>query len=404
MSVPATRRAIPVMCVALMLNMIGFSNYGAVLPSIIHDLGLTPSQAGFAGGIFFLSYAIASPICSVLTDMIDPKRIYLAGCAAGVAGGLCFPWLDGSYGALLAARVLSGLCMAGTYIPGMTLLGAAMPEANRGRAISLYTSCLTLGTSASFASAALLRMAGGWNDAFLGAAVACCVALVGVGGLMGGREGRPGGVAALLANLRVVVRNRTVLLYSLASAGNAWEAMAFRVWWIALLVFSSGRPGNEWGLAVDFALLSALAGPLGMPVAAWVAARAEAAARRGRRERVIAMAAFSSVVAGLVLIAGLDLPLWAVFLLSLAYQCAGFSDAGSLPVGIMAQVAPSARGAVLAVQVTLTNAGSFIGAWVCGVVLAAGGGTGSVTAWRCCLAAMLSASAVSAVAMMRVRK
>ncbi len=398
------RRAIPVMCVALMLNMIGFSNYGAVLPGIIRDLGLTAAEAGLAGGIFFLSYAIASPICSVLTDMIDPKRIYLAGCAAGVAGGLCFPWVDGSYGTLLVARMLSGLCMAGTYIPGMTLLGAAMPEGERGRAISLYTSCLTLGTSASFASAALLRMAGGWNYAFLGAAVACLAALIGVGSLIGGRPGRPGGVAALFANLRVVVRSRTVLLYSLASAGNAWEAMAFRVWWIALLVFAAGRPGNEWGQSVDFALLSALAGPLGMPVAAWVAARAEAAAPRGRRERVIAMAAFSSVIAGLVLIVGLDLPLWAVFVLTLIYQCAGFSDAGSLPVGIMSHAAPSARGAVLAVQVTLTNIGSFIGAWTCGIVLSATGGTGSLTAWRWCLFAMLASSAVSGLAMLAVRR
>jgi len=398
----AGRPAVAVMCAALLLNMVGFSNYGAVLPGIIHDLALTPAQAGFAGGIFFLSYAVGSPVCSVLTDVVDPRRLYLAGCVAGVVGGLCFPLVSDGYGALLAGRLLSGLGMAGTYIPGMTLLAEAMPPAERAKATSIYTSCLTLGTSGSFASAALLRMLGGWHFAFDGAALACAGAALAVGVWIGGRRGGRSSLTALFANLRLVLRSRAVLLYAVASAGNAWEGMAFRVWWIALLTFCAARPGNAWAVHVDFTLLSAVAGPLGMPVAAWVATRAEAAGARGRRELVIAAAAFSSVVMGAVLIGGLDLPLWLIFPLTLAYQCSTFSDAGSLPVAIMSQVPPAARGAVLAVQVTLTNSGSFAGAWVCGVVLATAGGTASLAAWRWTLAAMMAASAVSAAAMLAV--
>ena len=102
------RRAILVMCAALLLNMVGFSNYGAVLPGIIADLHLTAAEAGFAGGIFFLSYAIGSPLCSVLTDVVDPKRLYIAGCIAALAGGLFFPWASESYGALLVGRAGRG--------------------------------------------------------------------------------------------------------------------------------------------------------------------------------------------------------------------------------------------------------------------------------------------------------
>jgi MFS family permease len=392
------------MCAALLLNMVGFSNYGAVLPGIIHDLALTPSEAGFAGGIFFLSYAIGSPIASVLTDVFDPRRLYLAGCAAGLAGGICFPLLSDSYGALLAGRLLSGFGMAGTFIPGMTLLGAAVPPAERARAVALYTSCLTLGTSGSFASAAILRMAGGWPFAFLGAALACALAAGAVGLGMAGRRGGGVSLAALFANLRLVLRTRAVLLYAIAGAGNAWEGMAFRVWWIALLAFCASRTREPWADLVDFALLSAIAGPLAMPVSAWVAARAEAAARTGKRERVIAAAACSSVLAGALLIFNLDAPLWLVFALTLLYQSTIFSDASSLPVGIMSQAPASARGAVLAVQVTMTNSGSFIGAWVCGIVLAQTGGTASLAAWRWTLGAMMAASAVSAVAMLAVKR
>ena len=110
----------------------------------------------------------------------------------------------------------------------------------RARATSIYTSCLTLGTSGSFASAALLRMAGGWHFAFAGAAVACLAAAMAVWMWMGGRQGGASSLSALFANLRLALRTRAVLLYALASAGNAWEGMAFRVWWIALLAFGVG--------------------------------------------------------------------------------------------------------------------------------------------------------------------
>jgi len=401
---PATgRRAILVMCAALLLNMVGFSNYGAVLPGIIADLHLTAAEAGFAGGIFFLSYAIGSPLCSVLTDVVDPKRLYLAGCLAALAGGLFFPWISESYGALLVGRLLSGFGMAGTYIPGMTLLAEAMPARDKAHATSIYTSCLTLGTSGSFAAAALLRMAGGWPFAFLGAAATAILAAIGVTLWIGGRKPMGGaGLLALATNLKLVLRTPAVLGYALASAGNAWEGMAFRVWWIALLVFCATHPGNDWAQGIDFALLSAIAGPLAMPVAAWVASRAERASASGRRELVIAIAATSSVISGCLLIAFLDAPLWIVFALTLLYQCTIFSDAGSLPVGIMSHAPTQARGAVLAVQVTLTNSGSFIGAWVCGVVLSTMGGTTQITAWRWSLATMMAASAISALAMLAV--
>jgi hypothetical protein len=53
--------------------------------------------------------------------------------------------------------------------------------------------------------------------------------------------------------------------------------------------------------------------------------------------------------------------------------------------------------------VTLTNTGSFIGAWACGIVLAHAGGTTSLTAWRATLATMMGASALAGLALLAAR-
>jgi predicted MFS family arabinose efflux permease len=108
----------------------------------------------------------------------------------------------------------------------------------------------------------------------------------------------------------------------------------------------------------------------------------------------------SSVVAGAILIVFMGQTLWLVFPLTLLYACAIFSDVASLPVAAMAQVPAEARGAVLAVQAFLTNAGSFVGAWVGGVVLSAAGGANSISAWRWCVASMMAGSLFTALMVM----
>ena len=56
------KRTVLVMCSALVLVMVGFANYAAMLASILTDRQFTPAQGGIAGGAFFLAYAIGSPV------------------------------------------------------------------------------------------------------------------------------------------------------------------------------------------------------------------------------------------------------------------------------------------------------------------------------------------------------
>lgn len=392
----SNKRTILVMCSALVLVMVGFANYAAVLASILSDRQFTPAQGGIAGGAFFLAYAIGSPVFAALTDTRDAKRIYILGCVFACAGGITFPILDDRFAALVVSRVLSGLGMAGVYMPGLRLLTDAVAPAERNRAASIYTSTITLGTSASFAVAALLEMVGGWSAAFAGAAAAaaCGAALV---ALFTTRSSPAMGVGSSRfgARLASVLRIPKARLVALAAFGNSWEGMAFRTWWISLLTFSATQAGNSVWTTARLALLSALAGLLAMPLSVWVAARSSKATSAATGYRIVAGAAASSLVVGAALLFAMDGPFVVVFCLSALYLCAVFADAGAIPAAMLTSTPPEARGAALAVLSASGNVAAFAGTAACGVVVGLFGGTGVVDAWRAGVLAMMVGAVIA---------
>lgn len=388
-------RPIAVMNTALVLNAIGFANIGAVLPALRADTGFGEAEAGFAGGLFFLTYAIGSPVFAALTDTRDPRRLYLLGCLMGIAGGLAFPLVDDSYAALLVSRALTGFGFAGTYMPGLRLLMESLPAERQARGAALYVSSLTLGLSACFAVSGVLQLAFGWGAAFLGAAVGAGLALLLVLGGMASPAMVPS-EAGLLPRLLSVARQRGVGFVLVMAAGNSWEGMAFRVWWVALLGAVVALPGNEgWG-GVNFALATAFSGLIAMPASAWVARRAET----GRRHRVIAMAAGSSVLVGVVLAGMLEAPFLLVFVVSVAWACTIFSDAGAIPSALLALVPRAERGAALALMAACANSAAFLAIVISGVVLEMAGGAHDLLAWRVTIGVIVAGSLVGALGML----
>lgn len=383
------------MTAAFVLNVIGFGNYAAILPPLLADTGFSEVQAGVAGGAFFLAYAIGSPIFAVLTDIFRPRNLYMVGGMLGVAGGLLFPWLADGFVALVASRMLTGFGMAGIYMPGLRLLLETVPAPEQPRAASVYVSGLTLGLSASFALSGTLQWAFDWPAAFHGASAAAVLAMLLV------RVSMPSphpaaSEAALWQRLRVVARTPGVRLVLLSAAGNSWEGMAFRIWWVALLGFSVAQPGNSGWSWLNLPLATAFTGLLAMPLSTWVARQAEA----GRRHRVIAAAAGTSVLVAALLSVGMTGPFLLVLGLSIAWACVIFWDAGSLPPALLARVTPAERGAALALLAAATNLAAWLAVMTAGAVLQALGGVESLAAWRVTIMVMAAGSAAAAGAML----
>jgi MFS family permease len=79
-----------IMCLAEALSMTGFAAYTTLLPQLQREWGLSNSEAGAIGGIFYAGYMAAVPLLTSLTDRIDARRIYAAACALSLVGAACF--------------------------------------------------------------------------------------------------------------------------------------------------------------------------------------------------------------------------------------------------------------------------------------------------------------------------
>ena len=81
----------------------------AVLPQLITEWGLTSTEAGWLGGIYFAGYVAAVPVLTTLTDRIDPKAHLSSFCLGGGFGFhrirlLCGRFLDRPGIAVLGGR------------------------------------------------------------------------------------------------------------------------------------------------------------------------------------------------------------------------------------------------------------------------------------------------------------
>lgn len=387
------------MSLALVLNTVGFANYAAVLPHVRDGIGISESQAGLAGGMFFLTYALGSPFFAALTDVRNPKSLYLIGAVFGALGGLLFPMIDGSFASLLVSRAITGIGMAGTYMPGMRLLIETVPLERQRSAAGIYVSCLTLGLSASFGLSGGLEVAFGWSAAFIGAAVCAAASILIV------VTGMPSPVAgdtsvSVLSRLSTVVRRQGVPSMLLAMAGNNWEGMAFRTWWIALLTFSISLPGSGSFTGINLAIATAFVGLLAMPLSAFVAKRSES----GGRYAVIACAAGSSALMSIALAGTVGSHFLIVFAVSIIYVCTIFADAGALTAGLLVRVPVAERGAAMALQSVASNGGAFVTVSFCGWVLQSSGGASSAFAWQVTILTIGAGSAIAAIALLLLHR
>src|SRR4029079_2049844 len=80
-------------------------------------------------------------------------------------------------------------------------------------------------------------------------------------------------------DFRPVLRDRALMAYVLAFAGNIWEVSAVRAWFVAYLAWTLSLPGNERTLPA-LPVISGLASLAGFPISIAVA---ELALRHGRR-------------------------------------------------------------------------------------------------------------------------
>jgi MFS family permease len=367
----------------------------ASLDKISAEWGLSASQSGWLGGIFFAGYAAAVPILARATDHIDGRRLYFGCSLLGAAASFVFAvGADGPATALLL-RFLGGIAVAGVHMPGLNLLMERVEPSRQARASAVYTSCYAAGNAGSFLLGGLVDAAFGWRASF---AVAGIGPLIALGALAWLPSPLPRAQIKSGPSAAGSLYNRDLIAYVVAFAGNTWEVFAVRVWFVAYLSWTLRLPGNHIATP-PLGVISAAAAFLGVPVSIVMATAAE---RWGRRRIIPAICAVSVIVC-LALAYTAGGPSWVVLGLMVAVQITSFADVGALGSGVVAAADPQRRGAALALYAFVGFLTGFLGPVIFGVALEGFGGMLSARGWQAAFLATALGSVIAAVAVRLTR-
>ncbi len=374
---------------ASVTNMLGSSAFAALLPDLVRLWGLTNTEAGWIGGIYFGGYALAVPVLVALTDRVDARAVYLSATALTGCAFLGFTLAAEGFWSAIALHALAGAGLAGTYMPGLKMLTDRLDGPEQVRAVPYYTGGVSGGISLSFLVAGTIEPWLGWRAAFAvgaaGPALAFLLVWLGV-------DRRPVAVALtrFLLDFRPVFTNRRAMAFVLGYTGHTWELMAQRAWTVAFLLFVASRhpeiDAESWNLPA-IATVIVLAGIPASIIGAELAVR-------GDRARLVRRIMIVTVALAFLTVGAAGLPFWLVVALMIAYGYAVMSDSAALTAGAVQSARPGERGATIAVHSTIGFTGGFLGPLAAGIVLDLAGGAESHFAWICAFAAITAGSAI----------
>ena len=368
--------------------MLGFSTYAALLPELRDAWGLSNSQAGIIGGMFFAGYVATVSLATALTDRLDARRVYLAGGVAATAAAAGFGLAADGFWSAVAFQLLLGAGIAATYMPGLRLLSDRISGPYQSRHIAFYTSFFGIGTALSFAIAGLIAPLYGWRSAFLASAVGPLAAGLAVFAFIEPR--RPAaakafslGVLFPLAAWRKVLADRAAAGFTFGYAAHCLELFGSRAWMVAFLGYSASLkpgPGFPWHAAAIAAVINLIAVPASI-------VGNELALRVGRRRWIVAVMAASGTT-GIALALGAPWHWTIVLALLTLYSMLVMAESGTLTAGLVAAAPGELRGAALGLYSLAGFGGGLLGPVVFGAALDAAGGAGSHGAWIAAYAAI----------------
>ena len=339
------------------LTMIGFSAFPALLPRFIDLWDLTSLEGGMVNSAFFLGYTLAVPLLVSLTDRVDARHIYVASAFLGVAAHLGFALLASDAPSAATFMALYGVSLAGTYMPGLRVLGEHLPPPVMARATAYYTSSFGLGAAISYVLSDVLADTLGWPAAFVAAGLASLLA--GFLVLAVAPPWRPpatGRSWLAVIDPRPVFRNRSAMAYSICYGLHSLELFTVRTWIVAFLAAAATRQAVDPAILLP-AMVAALLTLLGMFASI---AGSEIAIRSGRR-RTIAWAMLVSAGLAIAVGSASALAYWLTVVLAIAHGIAIMIDSAALTAGAFGSARPGERGVTMAVHSTLGFGGAIVG-------------------------------------------
>lgn len=353
-----------IVCLAEIFGLASIAVFPALLPTFLTEWRLSHTDAGWIIAAYYAGYMILVPVLAGITDRMDARKVMGVGALFGALTALGFAMLARGFWSALVLRFLSGISLAGIYMPGLKVVSDHTEGMLQSRFISFYTASFSIGASLSYLLAGEINTLAGWRWAFAASAAGVAAALIIVFLYVPQGKIRTSKGQALLSDFKVVFRSRSSMAYVLGYAAHMWELFSVRSWIVAFLAFSiQMQPAGAfiWS-PTQIAFLINL---IGLPASIG----GNELSRKFGRRRVITAVMISSAALGSALGFTAPLPYFLVAILALIYGITVTGDSASLTAGVVAVAPEGFRGTTLAVHSTIGFGAAFLGPLTVGVVL-----------------------------------
>jgi DHA1 family inner membrane transport protein len=355
-----------------------------LLPDVAADVGIDIPTAGHLISAYALGVVVGAPVIAAFGTRL-PRRGLLLGLMVAFTAGNVLTAVAPAYGSLFVARFLAGL-PHGAYFGVASLVAAALVRpALRGRAVSSVMLGLAVANVAGVPAATWLGQTLGWRSAYWAVVVLALVTIAAVAAVVPSMPSSPG--ASVRTEFGALRRPQVLLTLVVAVVGFGGMFAVYS--YIAPLVTEvAGMPRS--GIPVVLLVYG-----VGMVVGTVIGGRL--ADRSLFRSLVAAMVGTALLLLAVPLAAQTPVTVVALaFLLSFAASVLVVC----LQLRLM-EVAGDAQMLGAALNHSALNAANALGAWVGGLVIAAGYG---YTAPGLVGAALAGAGLVALFASARLRR
>jgi predicted MFS family arabinose efflux permease len=197
-----------------------------LIPTIADNLHVGLPSAGLLVSLYALAVAVGAPVLTALTGKVPRKPLLVALMALFTLGNLIAWWAPG-YGALIAARVLTGLAHGVFFSVGSIIATSLVPREKAARAIATMFSGMTVAFVTGIPLGTFVGQHFGWRATFLIVAGFGVVALAGAL-LFVPRHIEHAPPAPLARQLRVLVEPRLLLVYAMTAARSSRSPISRR--------------------------------------------------------------------------------------------------------------------------------------------------------------------------------
>jgi len=179
-----------------------------VLPDIADGVGVDIPSAGHVISVYALGVVVGAPVIAALSARL-PRRALLVGLMTAFLAGNVMTALAPGYRTLLVARFLSGL-PHGAYFGVASLVAASLVAPHlRGRAVSSVLLGLAAAMLTGVPAATWLGQQFGWRSAYWGVVVLAGITVAAVLAVVPSSPGRP--EATVRGELRALQRPQVLL-------------------------------------------------------------------------------------------------------------------------------------------------------------------------------------------------